>query len=184
MKDVGKFCGYLVYFYCHFVYITVYGIFYGHLVYFVVILVYNIPVLVCCTKKNLATLKYTSMTAKNPPNYVRMYVWCRIFSPFFRFFHEHVFKPFCIFCIVQSSFLPKWKKCVDRRLENRVTRLGEFSPIWRMLLWAICFETYRSSKYFLAACLHGNSCMSILTIYNALGYVLGDFFKNFIGSPC
>jgi hypothetical protein len=34
------------------------GIFYGHLVYFLVVW-YIFPVLVCCTKKNLATLVIT-----------------------------------------------------------------------------------------------------------------------------
>jgi hypothetical protein len=35
--------------------------FYGHLWYFVVIL-YISPILVCCTKKNLATLEWTTLT--------------------------------------------------------------------------------------------------------------------------
>jgi hypothetical protein len=56
MEDAGAFCGHLVYFTCsHLVCFMVIwyilwslGIFYGHMVY--------IPVLVCCTKKNLATL--------------------------------------------------------------------------------------------------------------------------------
>jgi hypothetical protein len=48
IEDVGIFYGYLVH-------LRAFGIFYGHLVHFVVIW-YIFPVLVFCTKKNLATL--------------------------------------------------------------------------------------------------------------------------------
>jgi hypothetical protein len=47
------------YYYLHILWILgiirIFGIFYGHLVYFAIIC-YFFPVLVCCTKKNLATL--------------------------------------------------------------------------------------------------------------------------------
>jgi hypothetical protein len=52
MEDVGKLKNHLVYF-------MIFRICYGHLEYFVVFLVY-FPVLVCCTKKNLATLTIRS----------------------------------------------------------------------------------------------------------------------------
>jgi hypothetical protein len=63
MEDVGTFIGQLFYFaaiwYVYFVAIWYilwpFGIFCGHLVYFVAIW-YIFPVLVCCTKINLATL--------------------------------------------------------------------------------------------------------------------------------
>jgi hypothetical protein len=51
MEDVGLFYGHLVY------------IFFGQLVHFMVICKKN-PVLVCCTKKNLATLVVGSRTLK------------------------------------------------------------------------------------------------------------------------
>jgi hypothetical protein len=55
MKEVGLF-------YSHFVYFTAIWYIYGHLVYFVVIR-YMFPVLVCCTKKNLATLVQSFLSA-------------------------------------------------------------------------------------------------------------------------
>jgi hypothetical protein len=48
MKQVGTFYGHLVYFKVIWYLLWPFGTFYGRLVYF--------PVLVCCTKKNLATL--------------------------------------------------------------------------------------------------------------------------------
>jgi hypothetical protein len=51
----GIFCGHLVYFVVIWDSLWSFGIFCGHLVYFVVIW-YIFPLLVCCTKKNLATL--------------------------------------------------------------------------------------------------------------------------------
>jgi hypothetical protein len=48
MENIDKF-------YYHLIYLRPIDIFYGHLVYFVVIW-YIFPMLVCCTKKNLATL--------------------------------------------------------------------------------------------------------------------------------
>jgi hypothetical protein len=48
MEDIGIFYGYSVY-------LWPFGEFHGHLVYFKGYLVF-FPVLVCCTKKNLATL--------------------------------------------------------------------------------------------------------------------------------
>jgi hypothetical protein len=62
MDDVGILYGYLVYFVGIFMYICLFGIFYGYLVYFMVVWyilwLFGIffSVLVCCTKKNLATL--------------------------------------------------------------------------------------------------------------------------------
>jgi hypothetical protein len=49
MEDVGKFYGHLVYFASIWYILWPFGIFYGYLVLF--------PVLVCCTKNNLATLQ-------------------------------------------------------------------------------------------------------------------------------
>jgi hypothetical protein len=54
-EDVGIFYGHLVYFTAIRNILRTYGIFYGHIIYFVAIW-YIFPVLVCCTKKNLATL--------------------------------------------------------------------------------------------------------------------------------
>jgi hypothetical protein len=91
MKAVGKVGGHLVYLlpfglftaiwsiYCHLVYLLPFGIFCVHMIYFVVILVYFLsfwyicPVLVCCTKKNLATLArnrllYTFRRRTTPSN--------------------------------------------------------------------------------------------------------------------
>jgi hypothetical protein len=49
MEDVGILYGHLVYFTAIWYILCTFGLFYSHLVYF-------FPVLVCCTKKNLATL--------------------------------------------------------------------------------------------------------------------------------
>jgi hypothetical protein len=53
MEDVGIFYGNLVYFTAIWYILCPFGISYGYLVFF--------PVLVCCTKKNLATLVRTYM---------------------------------------------------------------------------------------------------------------------------
>jgi hypothetical protein len=58
MEDVGIFYGHLVY-----VFYGQIGKFNGHLVQFVVIW-YIFPILVCCTKKNLATLTNKSTIIK------------------------------------------------------------------------------------------------------------------------
>jgi hypothetical protein len=59
-KDVGKFYGYFVYFTAIWYILWPFGIFSGHFGIF-------FPVLVCCTKKNLAT---PENTLKTPPNQV------------------------------------------------------------------------------------------------------------------
>jgi hypothetical protein len=64
MEDVGKFYGRSVYF-------TAISYFYGHLVYFMTIWYilrsfwYIVPILVYCTKKNLATLQETRAQASH-----------------------------------------------------------------------------------------------------------------------
>jgi hypothetical protein len=55
MEDVGIFYGHLVYFMADWYILETIGKFYGHLVHFLVIW-FIFPVLVCCTRKNLATL--------------------------------------------------------------------------------------------------------------------------------
>jgi hypothetical protein len=66
MDVVVTFYGHFGLFYVHFNYFMViwsilwsFGLFYGHLVYFMAIR-YIFPVLVCCTKENLATLGYAT----------------------------------------------------------------------------------------------------------------------------
>jgi hypothetical protein len=38
-----------------------------------------------------------------------------------------------------------------RRVTTRVTRLGEFSPIWRLILWAVSLRIYWSGPTFCAS---------------------------------
>jgi hypothetical protein len=63
MEDVGTFYDHLVYFAAICYTLWPFGIFCGNLVYFMVIW-YIFPVLVCCTKKNLATLVRCGTTKK------------------------------------------------------------------------------------------------------------------------
>jgi hypothetical protein len=63
MEDVDTF-------YDHLVHFTPLGMFYGHLVYFMVIW-YIFPVLVCWTKKNLATLEQ-SLNKRTKKTFVGM----------------------------------------------------------------------------------------------------------------
>jgi hypothetical protein len=44
---------------------------------------------------------------------------------------------------------------------GRVTRLGEFSPLGRLLLWAVFFENRRVSIHFFATVFHGKSFVLI-----------------------
>jgi hypothetical protein len=61
MENIGIFYGHLVYFTLIWYILCPFGIFYGHLVYFVVIWTI-FPVLVRCSKKNLATLRFVVKT--------------------------------------------------------------------------------------------------------------------------
>jgi hypothetical protein len=56
IENVGIFYGHLVYFKAVWSILWPFGIFYDHLIYFMAIW-YIFPVLVCCIKKNLATLR-------------------------------------------------------------------------------------------------------------------------------
>jgi hypothetical protein len=60
-ENIGIFYGHLVYFTLIWYILCPFGIFYGHLVYFVVIWTI-FPVLVRCSKKNLATLRFVVKT--------------------------------------------------------------------------------------------------------------------------
>jgi hypothetical protein len=66
---------------------------------------------------------------------------------------------------------------------GRVTRLGEFSPMyWAIVYFGQCFENYGSNVNFLPTFLRGISCPFILTNH-CLGHILGDFFTNSYGRP-
>jgi hypothetical protein len=56
MEDVGITCGHLLFYMAICYFIWPFVILYGHLVYFMAIW-YIFPLLVCCVKKNLATLQ-------------------------------------------------------------------------------------------------------------------------------
>jgi hypothetical protein len=60
MEDVGIFYGHLSYFMGIWPILWPVGIFYAPLFYFIVIW-YIFPILVCCTKKNLATLIHSTV---------------------------------------------------------------------------------------------------------------------------
>jgi hypothetical protein len=64
----------------------------------------------------------------------------------------------------------------------RVTRLGEFSPLGRLLTLGFIFENSRGGKTILAPFFHGKSCVLMLT-ENGLGHILGTFFTNLSGHP-
>jgi hypothetical protein len=65
-SQFGIFYGYLVYFMVIWYIMWLFGIFYGHLVYYVVI--WSIfSVLVCCSKKNLATLPRSRVAVSSHP---------------------------------------------------------------------------------------------------------------------
>jgi hypothetical protein len=67
-------------------------------------------------------------------------------------------------------------------LPDRVTRLGEFSPIGRMLfLWAVLFNC-RNSPNFRVIIFSGKSYALILTNTGS-ACILGDYFKNSSGHP-
>jgi hypothetical protein len=61
-----------------------------------------------------------------------------------------------------------------------VTRLGEFSPLGRLLTLGNVFENYRSGPKFGATFFDGKCCVHI----NGLCYILGDFFHKLIWSAC
>jgi hypothetical protein len=62
-------------------------------------------------------------------------------------------------------------------IADRVNRLGEFLPIWRLFTLGEIFEHYKNSQYFWATFFAGNICVSILT-KNGLSCILGYFFTN------
>jgi hypothetical protein len=74
-EEVGIFYGNLVYFMAVWYILCLFGIIYGHLVYFItiwfVLMVpwYIFPALVCCTRKNLATLLLSSLHVSITPRY-------------------------------------------------------------------------------------------------------------------
>jgi hypothetical protein len=67
--------------------------------------------------------------------------------------------------------------------QNRVTRLGEFSPIGRVTnFWGTFCENYISCTTSWATFFNGESCVLIIKKIG-LGYILGDFFTNASGHP-
>jgi hypothetical protein len=68
-------------------------------------------------------------------------------------------------------------------LLSRVTRLGELSPVGPLFTSDSFLKNREVSIILLADFFYGQSYEFILP-KNRLGYVLGDFFHEPIGSPC
>jgi hypothetical protein len=62
-------------------------------------------------------------------------------------------------------------------IARRVTRLGEFWPIGRLLNLVSFCKNYRNGSNHWATCFHGKSCVLIF-IRNGFGYILGDFSQT------
>jgi hypothetical protein len=108
MDDVGKFYG-------HFVYFTAIWyryIFYSHVVHFMAIW-YIFPVLVCCTKENLATLMRTFKTLLNRFKAIdkKKKSLAEALTPYFRLIwsqnqilFDHKVNPLCLFEVMPTLF--------------------------------------------------------------------------------
>jgi hypothetical protein len=135
----------LVYFMAIWSILRSFGIFYGHLIYFVAIR-YIFPVLLCCTKKNLATLRLCRKKLFFLIKfYARVFCWMKI---------EPLWIPSCTFydddTAERRSEMPSddTSGCQMVYFQTKNPNLGKFGRVlqWKMLLYFM--DTWSISRSF------------------------------------